>query len=172
MEEAQGTDDGSLTRLVERLLQIGFGLGGFASLAGGVWMLASPQNWYEVFPGVVSDFGPLNIHFIRDMGGWYAAGGVLMLFAMTNPRRFGGVTLVVTLIAFASHAGTHIGDLASGRVGAEHWAIDAPLVFLPVILIGVLLWIWWSLQTERLSATRAAAMPPEDSRESSSGADR
>ncbi|MGH9195837.1 MAG: hypothetical protein ACRD1T_08865 [Acidimicrobiia bacterium] len=139
-----------LARVLERLLQLGFGLGGVASLITGSWMLAFPRDWFTVFPGEVPDFGEFNSHFVRDLGGWYIAGGVLLLFALTNPKRFGGVTLIVSLIANGAHAGTHLADIISGRVGAEHWAIDAPLVFLPVILIAVMLWIWWTLQTERM----------------------
>lgn len=139
---------GTLEDVLESLLRIGFGLGGLLSLATGVWMLAAPSHWYEVFPGAVPDFGSLNTHFVRDMGGWYIAGGILLLFALTNPRRFGGVALVVVTVASGSHAATHVADIVSGRVGADHWIIDAPLVFAPVVILGVLLWIWWRLQSE------------------------
>ncbi len=134
---------------LERLLKIGFGLGGILSLAGGGWMLFAPNNWFQVFPGSIGDFGPQNAHFIRDLGGWYAAGGVLLLFALSNPMRFGGVALVVTLIAYFAHAAGHVADIVTGRVGAEHWIIDLPLVFAPVIIWFVLLWVWWAMQTER-----------------------
>lgn len=112
-------------------------------------MLVAPANWFEVFPGNVADTGPLNEHFVRDLGGFYLAGGILLLFALTNPARFGGVSLVVSLVAYGVHAGTHVADLLTGRLGAEHWVIDAPLVFAPVIALAVLLWVWWSLQAER-----------------------
>lgn len=136
------------TSVLERLLRIGFGLGGVVSLATGVWMLMVPANWYRVFPGALPDTGPLNAHFVRDLGGWFAAGGVLMLFALTNPRRFGGVTLVVALVTYLAHASVHIGDIVSGRLPAVHWVIDTPLVFAPVVALIVLLWVWWTLQSQ------------------------
>lgn len=140
---------GQLTGVLMRLLRIGLGLSGLTSLALGVWMLSSPANWFAVFPAALEDFGPFNAHFIRDLGGWYAAGGLLLMFALTNPMRFGGVALVVSLVAYVAHAGTHLADLVSGRVGAKHWLIDTPLVFLPVVMFVLLTWIWWTLQSGR-----------------------
>ncbi|MGH2812518.1 MAG: hypothetical protein ACRDI1_07370 [Actinomycetota bacterium] len=147
MEAASRPRD--LSQVLERLLKIGFGIGGVTSLANGVWMLAAPAHWYEVFPGRVPDFGPLNSHFVMDLGGWYVAGGVLLLFALTNPMRFGGMTLIVTLIASGAHATTHLADVISGRVDAEHWIIDTPFIYAPLILLAVMLWIWWTLQSQR-----------------------
>ncbi len=138
-----------LASVLEKLLKLGFGVGGAVSLAVGAWMLAAPANWFEVFPGAVGDTGALNEHFVRDLGGWYLAGGILFLFALTNPVRFGGVALVVTMVSYAAHAATHVGDLLSGRLPASHWVIDAPLVFAPVLALVVLLWVWWSLQGQR-----------------------
>lgn len=139
----------SLVSVLERLLKIGFGLGGLISLASGVWMWIAPHHWFQVFPGGVPDFGPENDHFIRDLGGWYIAGGVLLLFALTNTDRFGGVALVVTIIASLSHSLSHIRDAVSGDVGAEHWITDIPFVHAPLILLGIMLWIWWTLKSDR-----------------------
>ena len=156
------TPDGrtsELTSVLERLLKIGFGLGGLISLSNGIWMFVGPLHWFEVFPGGIPDFGPANIHFVRDLGGWYAAGGILLLFALTNPARFGGVALVVSTIAALTHAISHVIDTASGRVPAEHWIVDMPFIYAPLILLGVMLWIWWTLQGERLPGE-----PPSDLR--------
>lgn len=142
------TTDPSL--VLEKLLKIGFGLGGLLSLALGVWMMLRPRNWYDVFPGQIADFGAFNAHFIKDMGGWWTAGGILLLFAFTNPSRFGGVSLIVSITAYASSAMTHITDIVAGRVGGEHWIVDAPTVFAPLLILVVMLWIWWSLQSERI----------------------
>lgn len=149
MNETPGPRRYLLPSVVERLLKIFFGIAGALSVANGAWMLLSPEEWYRVFPGAIADTGPLNPHFIRDLGGWYLAGGLLLLFAFANPLRFGGVTLVVVLVAFGVHAGIHVFDIASGRLPAAHWIIDAPLVFAPVFVIGILLWLWWNLQAER-----------------------
>lgn len=146
---ASSQEGSSLAPVLQGLLRIGFGFGGLVSVATGIWMLVAPGNWFEVFPGNVPDTGPLNEHFIRDLGGFYVSGGILLLFALTNPARYGGVALVVSLVAYGAHAAIHVADLLTGRLGAEHWVIDAPLVFAPVIAWAVLLWVWWSLQAER-----------------------
>lgn len=142
-------DDSRLVSVLETLLKFGFGLGGLLSLSNGVWMFIAPENWFEVFPAAVPDTGPLNAHFVRDLGGWYGAGGILLLFALTRPVRFGGVALIVTLIASATHAATHLGDLITGSLPANHWIIDLPFVFAPLIAWSLLLWVWWSLQSAR-----------------------
>lgn len=138
-----------LAPVLVKLLKFAFGLGGSMALATGVWMLAAPATWFEVFPGSIGDTGPMNTHFVRDLGGWNVALGVLLLFALTNPVRFGGVALIVSAVGLGSHAVTHVTDIIAGRLPAEHWVVDTPLVFGPFIVVGVLLWIWWSLQTER-----------------------
>ena len=44
----------------------------------------------------------------------------------------------------ALHAGIHVADLMTGRLGLDHWLIDAPGVFAPAILLAVLcLPRWW-----------------------------
>lgn len=139
------TDASQPNDVLERLLRIGLGVGAVMSLAVGIWMLASPRDWFEVFPAGIEDFGPFNQHFIRDVGAWYTAGGILLAFGSSNPIRFGGMTIVVTSVAYVLHAWIHISDLVSGRVHARHWIIDLPLVFLPVLIFLLLLWIWWTL---------------------------
>jgi hypothetical protein len=126
-------------------LRVGFLLAALLSIANGIWMLVDPSGWFELVPGPASDYGPRNSHFIQDVGGWYVAGGVLFLFASTNPRRFGGVTLIVMLLANGAHAISHLVAVLSGRVEASHWATDMPVVLGPAIVLALLLWVWWSL---------------------------
>jgi hypothetical protein len=154
--------ESNLASVLETLLKLGFALGGIFSLAVGVWMLAAPANWYDVFPAGIPDTGPMNAHFIRDLGGWYMAGGVLLLFALTSPRRYGGVALIVTLVSYGAHAATHISDLITNRLPASHWLIDTLLVFMPVIAWVVLLWVWWTLQGERHPELSRRAEPLEE----------
>ena len=51
-------------------------LAGLGNLANGLWMLADPVGWYREIPAAVPDFGPLNEHFVRDIGSAFAAQGV------------------------------------------------------------------------------------------------
>ena len=45
---------------------------GMMSAANGVWMLATPAAWYHGLPAGVPDTGPLNVHFVRDVGSAFA----------------------------------------------------------------------------------------------------
>lgn len=161
MDETKPAENG-LAFVLERLLKIGFGLGGVLSLATGIWMLAAPVAWFELFPGGIPDTGALNAHLVRDLGGWLMAGGVLFLFALTNPHRFGGVTLIVALVTFLSHASVHVSDLTSGRLPTEHWVVDVPVVFAPVLLLAVLLWVWWKLESELHPESHRAVEEPKE----------
>jgi len=112
---------------------------GLANLANGLWMLLAPAGWYLHLPAAVPDTGPLNPHFVRDIGAAFTTIGVVLLLAA--PHR--GVLLAVTLF-YVLHAIDHVTDLAAGRLGAEHWLIDLPGVFLPALLLGALcLPRWW-----------------------------
>ena len=44
----------------------------FGSLANGLWMLFAPAHWYQNLPAGVPDTGPLNVHFVRDIGAAFA----------------------------------------------------------------------------------------------------
>ena len=57
------------------LLKIVYVLMGLGSLGNGVFMFFAPETWFERgYPGV-TDTGPMNIHFIRDIGVVYAIVG-------------------------------------------------------------------------------------------------
>ena len=59
---------------------------GIGNLANGVWMLASPPSWYRLLPAAVPDFGPLNEHFVRDIGSAFSVLGASLLWAAFSPR--------------------------------------------------------------------------------------
>jgi len=57
---------------------------GIGLAANGLLMLAVPADWYATVPGV-TDTGPFNPHFIRDIGVAYLIAGVaLPWFAMNR----------------------------------------------------------------------------------------
>ncbi len=111
-----------------------FGLG---NLANGLWMLADPLHWYTTLPAAVPDFGPLNEHFVRDIGSTFAMLGLGLLWAAFRPGVRVPVLAMATLFS-ALHAVVHVYDTARGLVGAEHWSIDFPAVYLPTIILVVL----------------------------------
>ena len=62
------------------------GLFGLANLANSAWMLVAPAHWYANLPAAVPDTGPLNLHFVRDIGSTFAVLGAALLAAAVWPR--------------------------------------------------------------------------------------
>ena len=58
-----------------------FLISGLGNLANGFWMLARPAHWYATLPAAVPDFGPLNEHFVRDIGATFTMLGIALLWA-------------------------------------------------------------------------------------------
>ena len=111
-----------------------------SNLVNGAWMLADPPGWYTGIPAAVPDFGPLNEHFVRDIGAAFVVQGVALAWAAFVPAW--RLPLVVPVALFyVLHALAHVYDTARGLVGPAHWAIDFPAVYLPAVLMIVLVWL-------------------------------
>ena len=110
---------------------------GLGLIANGLTMLAVPEAWYALVPGVPQT-GPLNPHFVRDIGAAYlVAGGTLVWFAIDRAAR----PAALAGAAFqALHAAIHAWDAAAGREHAHQLLGDLPAVFLPPALA---IWIAW-----------------------------
>lgn len=112
------------------------GLFAISNLANGAWMLANPAHWYETLPAAVPDFGPLNEHFVRDIGCAFTLLGIALALAAFLPRLRVPATAAAAAF-YGMHALVHVLDTARGLVGPAHWLIDLPGVYLPaVVLIG------------------------------------
>ncbi|MBI3768519.1 MAG: hypothetical protein HY271_08485 [Deltaproteobacteria bacterium] len=110
------------------------------NLANGVWMLAHPTSWFHDLPAAVPDFGPLNEHFVRDIGSAFVVQGVALLWAAFAPTW--RVPLVAPVALFAVlHALAHVYDTARGLVGPAHWMIDLPAVYVPALVMMLFLWL-------------------------------
>lgn len=121
-----------------------FAVFGLLSLANGLWMLFAPEAWYHDLPAGVPDTGPLNLHFVRDIGAVFTTFGVAFLVTAPQAHRNRSVLLMAAMF-YVLHAVIHVADLASGRLPAGHWVIDFPGVFLPALLLLVLgLPRWWT----------------------------
>ena len=117
---------------------------GLLNLVNGLWMLLAPEAWYHHLPAGVPDTGPLNTHFVRDIGAAFATIGIAFCAAAPRAPYRRGVLLAATFF-YVLHAAVHVADLLAGRLGAGHWLIDLPGVFLPALVLGVLcLPRWWS----------------------------
>jgi hypothetical protein len=115
----------------------GLAIGGVLNLANALWMLLDPAGWYAGLPAAVPDTGPLNEHFVRDIGSEFAVMGAGMLLAGIRPA------LRVPLLAFVGlfyvlHALVHVTDTVAGRLPPSHWGIDVPGVYAPAVVIVLL----------------------------------
>ena len=55
--------------------------------ATALWMLADPAGWYAGLPAAVPDFGPLNEHFVRDIGATFTMLGIALALGGRRSRR-------------------------------------------------------------------------------------
>ncbi len=115
-----------------------FLVSGIGNLGNGLWMLAAPAHWYATLPAAVPDFGPLNEHFVRDIGSTFAMLGLALLWGAARVGVRIPVLALVTVFN-ALHALVHVWDTSRGLVGPEHWGIDFPLVYLPTIALVALM---------------------------------
>jgi len=116
---------------------------GLLNLGNGLWMLAAPEGWYHELPAGVPDTGPLNLHFVRDIGAAFTTIGLAFCVAAPRAARHRGVVLAAAAF-YVLHALVHVADLVSGRLPAHHWLTDLPGVFVPAVFLVVLaLPRWW-----------------------------
>lgn len=116
------------------------GIFALSNLANGAWMLASPVHWYENLPAAVPDFGPLNEHFVRDIGSAFTVIGLGLAVAAVLPR-WRVAACAAAAGFYGLHALVHVLDTLRGLVGPEHWLIDLPGVYVPAVLLGVVTWL-------------------------------
>ena len=69
----------------ERFWRPVLGLAAAGNLINGLWMLAAPAHWYWNLPANVPGSGPLNEHFVRDVGCVFTLLGVALALAATRP---------------------------------------------------------------------------------------
>lgn len=112
---------------------------GVAAAANGLFMLASPETWYFVVPGVMTT-GPFNQHFVRDIGLIFLFIGTAFLMGAALPRYRIILWAAPTLWLWA-HALFHYWEVAVGICGPSAIVRDFPAVTLPAI-IGTVLTSW------------------------------
>lgn len=102
-------------------------------LAGnGLTMLLSPGYWYEHVPGV-SLTGPLNTHFVRDIGCAYMAASAALAWGLLDARLARPMTALAALF-LVLHAAVHLYELSMGICGWSSWLRAFPGVTLPALL--------------------------------------
>jgi hypothetical protein len=110
------------------------GLFALSNLGNGIWMLADPPHWYATLPAAVPNTGPMNEHFIRDIGCIFLLMGAGLAVASVIAK-YRVAVLVGTTGWTAAHALVHVADTLAGRLPTEHWWIDAPGVYLPTLIL-------------------------------------
>jgi hypothetical protein len=121
---------------------------GFLLVANGLFMLVDPAVWYAHVPAV-PETGPLNAHFVRDIGCAYAvAGAALIGYAFEERLRAAALAgaLFLTL-----HALVHVADAAAGRGHADHALVELVTVVAPA---AVALWLVLASKKSKARSTQ------------------
>jgi hypothetical protein len=99
---------------------------GIVMAANGLFMLADPPAWYGAVPGVPHT-GPLNVHFVRDIGIAYGLAGAAIIW---GAFRGGWIATALGAAFLALHSVLHIGETIMGHhrdvLGAELVAVHLP----------------------------------------------
>lgn len=94
----------------------------------GAAMLGWPDQWYRALPTVPLT-GPLNVHFVRDIGCAYLTSAGALAWFVIDPLH--GRPAALTALGFLfAHAAVHVWDTLAGRMAWHHLAEDFVGVFL------------------------------------------
>ncbi|HEY8186124.1 MAG TPA: hypothetical protein VIF64_08650 [Pyrinomonadaceae bacterium] len=97
-------------------------------------MLLFPLSWYTGLPADVPHTGPLNPHFVRDLGVAFIVVGLAFGWSAFHLEESRPVHLALTVF-FTGHALIHVSDIVMGRLPNSHWVIDLPGVFVPALIM-------------------------------------
>lgn len=119
----------TLTRALYLLL-------GIASIGNGIWLLVDPAGWNDTLRMALEDFGDgaINTHLLRKVGASYVGVSAAFFWCMVNTGVRRRVHLTLTLY-FLLLAAIHVGEIGFAGVPSHRWITDAPLVFLPPVLL-------------------------------------
>lgn len=110
-----------------------FALTALGLLANALYMLAAPYHWFIHLPGDVPDFGPFNVHMVRDIGCANLVFGGVAVVALLRPVYSQAAAWLLTAF-YGAHALVHVFDTARGHVHGGHWLMDLPLVYIPALI--------------------------------------
>ncbi|CAG1008818.1 MAG: hypothetical protein F9K19_13765 [Rhizobiaceae bacterium] len=99
--------------------------------ANGVFMLVAPEAWYAFVPDV-TETGPANLHFIRDIGLAFMASAA-GLVAATRAEAPAAI-LLAPAIFLGGHAGIHLVELFEHGATAATALRDTALILVPGFL--------------------------------------
>src|SRR5262249_41518098 len=115
----------------ETAMRIALAIGlGLLLAANGLFMLVDPARWYAMVPGV-PETGPLNSHFVRDIGAAYAVTGVALVVLARDARAVPAALAGALFLTL--HAFVHVADAIAGRLHTDHILSDLVTVFAPAV---------------------------------------
>ena len=131
------------------LLKSFYNFMGAVNFGNGLWMLFFAENWYFNLPAGLEDTGPLNTHFVHDIGLVFCILGIGAFYCATKINNCRAVHF--GLLAFiVGHALIHVVEILIGLLPPSHWLIDLPLLFVPAILILAITPSVLKIQNEKL----------------------
>lgn len=132
------------------------GLFAVGNLANGAWMLIDPRHWYLNLPANVPGSGPLNEHFVRDIGCIFFLIGVALAVAVFRPRLRLSAMVIATAY-YGAHALVHVYDSLRGLFEPGHWHFDLVPIYAATALLAGLTLRLWKQQTEGGAASRKSS---------------
>jgi hypothetical protein len=103
--------------------------------ANGVYMFVDPAGWYAAVPGVPNT-GPLNHHFVRDIGIAYFTAGAALAWSAFGA---GWQAAALAALFIGGHALLHLGELIMGHhrdvIVNEILAVHLPAILIVVIAV-------------------------------------
>ena len=108
--------------------------------ANGAAMLAQPAAWYHAVPGVIYT-GPLNLHFVRDIGAAYLTSAAGLAWRALRGRAAAPAAQCGALF-LGMHAAIHLSETLAGLCGWRQLLADTPGVLLPAVLAAALAGPW------------------------------
>jgi hypothetical protein len=110
----------------ERAQRLVLAASALAMAATGLWMMVDPPGWFAATPGV-AETGPMNTHFVRDVGAAFLTFSIGLLFAIPPlPARF--ALAAVAAVFAVLHALIHLYE-AFGSAGRPIQPAEGAAIF-------------------------------------------
>lgn len=124
------------------MVRTGLWVLGALALVNGAAAFLLPEFWYSAVPGVTGT-GPLNVHFVRDIGAAFLAAGAGLAATAWRPALWPAGAAGAAFLVL--HALIHVGEAAMAR-DLLHAARDAAFIILPAFLAA-----WLSFAARRIA---------------------
>jgi hypothetical protein len=108
---------------------------GLVLVANGLSMVVDPAGWYAQVPGV-PETGPLNPHFVRDIGCAYAVSGAALIGYAFEERLRAAALAGASFLTL--HALVHVADAVASREHTDHALAELVTIFAPA---AIALWL-------------------------------